>query len=87
MEFLFARIDFVGLSSETKPTKELKNGSTYYEVDTQTLFIWYKGIWYNQNPEVSESRNVENLRKSEELIPEIEEKVEVKKDGNLDSIN
>lgn len=45
MEF---RLDIVGLSDETKPTSGIKDGTTYYTVDTQELFIYYKGDWYNQ---------------------------------------
>jgi hypothetical protein len=41
------RIDIVSLSTETKPTKNLKNGSTLYEVDTASLYIWYEGNWYD----------------------------------------
>lgn len=48
MDFLKCRIDFVLLSSEEKPTEDLKDGSTAYEVDTCKLFIFYKGTWYEQ---------------------------------------
>lgn len=41
-------MDFVGLSSETKETEGISNGSTFYEVDTSKLFIFYKGTWYEQ---------------------------------------
>ena len=73
MEFLNVRIDFVGLSTDTKPTQELRNGSTFYTVDTQELYIWYKGTWYNQNPvettptETTDSDNSENRK--DESIP------------------
>lgn len=51
MNFLNARIDFVGLADEPKPTTEIKNGSTFYTVDTKTLYIFYEGVWYDQTPE------------------------------------
>lgn len=65
MEFLKVRIDFVGLSTDTKPTQELRNGSTFYTVDTQELYIWYKGTWYNQNP--AETTNSDDNRKDESI--------------------
>lgn len=42
------RIDIVGLSTETKPTTGIENGTTYYTVDTQEFYIFYKGTWYKQ---------------------------------------
>jgi hypothetical protein len=48
------RLDIVGLaSSETlPPTTNLEDGSTYYTVDTQELYVLFQGTWYNQtNPE------------------------------------
>lgn len=42
------RIDIVGLSTEDKPTAGIQNGTTYYTVDTQELYIYYKGNWYKQ---------------------------------------
>lgn len=46
-EFI-TRFDFIGLSTESKPT-EVASGSTFYEVDTSTLFIYYKTQWYEQS--------------------------------------
>lgn len=43
-----ARNDFLGLSSEEKPT-QVVDGSTYYEVDTTNFYIYYKGTWYKQD--------------------------------------
>ena len=51
MEF---RLDIVGLSDESKPTSEIEDGTTYYTVDTQELYIFYKGNWYKQGKEESE---------------------------------
>lgn len=45
MEF---RFDFIGLSTDSKPTAKAVDGSTFYEVDTSTFFIFYKGTWYEQ---------------------------------------
>ena len=42
------RLDIVGLSDETKPLTGIENGTTYYTVDTQELYIFYKGTWYKQ---------------------------------------
>jgi hypothetical protein len=48
------RWDFVGLSTDTKPTPEespkVVNGSTYYESDTSKLFVFYKDTWYERKP-------------------------------------
>lgn len=42
-----AQYDLVGLSTDTKPT-DVKNGSTYLEVDTSDFYIFYEGDWYIQ---------------------------------------
>lgn len=47
MEINRFRVDLLGLSSEDKP-ESATNGTTYYEVDTTDLYIWYKGTWYKQ---------------------------------------
>lgn len=43
--------DYIGLSTETKETEGICNGSSYLEVDTATIYIFYKGTWYPQNKE------------------------------------
>lgn len=48
IEFLKTRFDFIGLSSEDKPTDEAVDGSTFYEVDTSKFYIYYKEEWYEQ---------------------------------------
>lgn len=55
------RLDIVILSTETKPTENLKNGSTLYEVDTTKLYVWYNGSWYDEegNAVVEETENTE----------------------------
>ena len=46
------RWDFLGLSTDEKPTPEdsnrVVNGSTFYEVDTSKTFIWYMDRWYEK---------------------------------------
>ena len=40
------KTDYIGLSSETKKTDGVANGSTFHEVDTDKKFIFYCGTWY-----------------------------------------
>ena len=46
------RWDFIGLSTDTKPTpatsEDVTNGSTFYCSDTSKLYIWYKDKWYEK---------------------------------------
>ena len=46
------RWDFIGLSTDTKPTKatskKVTNGSTYYESNTSKLYVWYGNQWYER---------------------------------------
>lgn len=46
------RWDFIGLSSQAKPTKatsdKVTNGSTYYESDTSKLYVFYGNQWYEK---------------------------------------
>lgn len=46
--------DFIGLSSESKPTtgEYVTNGSTFYEADTSKLYIYYGGTWYEKTSSV-----------------------------------
>lgn len=48
------RWDFIGLSTDTKPTKatskKVTNGSTYYESNTSKLYVWYGNQWYERKP-------------------------------------
>ena len=43
------RVDYIGLSTDTKTTDDIVDGSTFWEVDTSTLYIYYEGIWYAQS--------------------------------------
>ena len=42
------RFDYLGLSTDDKPTNEAVNGSTFKEVDTSKLYIFYNGEWYEK---------------------------------------
>lgn len=45
------RWDFIGLSTDSKPTADnprVADGSTYYESDTSKVFVWYKDRWYEK---------------------------------------
>lgn len=45
------RWDFIGLSTDSKPTAsspKVVNGSTFYEADTSKVYIWYKDRWYEK---------------------------------------
>lgn len=53
---LHTRWDFLGLSTEgEKPTPSTStrvvDGSTFFEVDTSKLYIYYKDQWYEIFPE------------------------------------
>lgn len=73
------RVDFVGLSTDTKPSEQLENGSTFYTVDTQELYVYYAGEWYLQAPiETSsdEETPVSNDTKKEIIEEPIEKRQE-----------
>ena len=45
------RWDFIGLSSESKPTADnskVCDGSTFYEADTSKLYFWFGSKWYEK---------------------------------------
>ena len=48
------RWDFIGLSTDEKPTSETSdkvvNGSTYYCSDTSKLYVYCDGAWYERKP-------------------------------------
>lgn len=79
------RLDIVILSTEEKPTVNLKNGSTLYEVDTAKLYVWYKGSWYDEegaevventeNTETNDSNRALKSIQTEEQKEEISEGV------------
>lgn len=69
------RLDFVRLAGEEKPITGVEDGSTLYEVDTQVLYIFYKGTWYNQTNTESEvlynSNEVSDIERLKLDVPEI----------------
>lgn len=72
------RVDFVGLSTDEKPSEQLENGSTYYTVDTQELYIYYEGEWYLQAPieTSSDETQAETNEKKEEVKESIKKIIE-----------
>ena len=48
------RWDFLGLSTESKPTtgENITNGSTFYECDTSKLYVYCNGTWYEKTSSV-----------------------------------
>ena len=45
------RWDFIGLSTDSKPTADnprVADGSTYYESDTSKVYVWYNNQWYEK---------------------------------------
>ena len=69
------RLDFVGLSTDTKPTVQVENGSTYYTVDTQELYVYYAGEWYLQAPIETSSDEETPAENSNEKKEEVKEPV------------
>ena len=59
------RYDFIGLSSDVKPTPstsdKVTDGSTFYEADTSKLYFWTQGQWYNKTSDVQ--TNIERKMK------------------------
>lgn len=37
--------EFVGASTDTKPTVDIPPNSTYWEYDTKTAYVWADGDW------------------------------------------
>lgn len=48
MEYWKHAVDYLRLSTEEKPTENLVDGTTLYEVDTGVFYIYYQGQWYEQ---------------------------------------
>lgn len=61
----FTRWDFLGLSTDAKPTPATSNkvvdGSTFLEVNTSKLFFWTKDRWYQKTSNVQ--TNIERKMK------------------------
>ena len=47
---IYKRSEFFGKSSDTKPTKGVRNADIFYEMDTQTVFLFDEddGVWLAQ---------------------------------------
>ena len=49
------RWDFIGLSTDSKPTADnpkVVDGSTFYEANTSKLFFWTRDRWYEKTSNV-----------------------------------
>ena len=61
----YTRWDFIGLSSESKPTPatsdKVVDGSTFFEADTSHLYFWTKNQWYQKTSDVQ--TNIERKMK------------------------
>ena len=57
------RFDYLGLSTDDKPTEKAVNGSTFKEVDTSKFYIFYNGEWYYKlkKNQPSEEKTGENI--------------------------
>lgn len=59
------RWDFIGLSTEEKPTPLTSNkvvdGSTFFEADTSKLYFWTQNQWYQKTSDVQ--TNIERKMK------------------------
>jgi hypothetical protein len=59
------RWDFIGLSTDEKPTpatsNKVVNGSTFFEADTSKLYFWTNDQWYNKTSDVQ--TNIERKMK------------------------
>lgn len=44
------RSEFYGKSGDTKPTKDVRNADIFYEMDTQTVYLFDEddGVWLAQ---------------------------------------
>jgi len=40
-----ARGKYIGLSTDTKPTDDIQEGSTFHAVDTGAQYVFYDGTW------------------------------------------
>jgi len=52
----YTRFDFIGLSTDVKPTPATSNrvtdGSTFFEADKSELYFWTKNQWYKKTSDV-----------------------------------
>lgn len=54
---------YCGLSTDTKPTTDVPNGSTFYEIDTSDLYMYdlENGTWVKQARGCGESPSLKNV--------------------------
>ena len=61
----YTRWDFIGLSSENKPTPttsdKVVDGSTFFEADTSRLYFWTNNQWDRKTSDVQ--TNIERKMK------------------------
>ena len=65
MKINLYKADLIGLSTESKPTNQI-DGTTYYEVDTMVLYIYYKGTWYKQEESTEETEETTEENSNED---------------------
>lgn len=95
---IMAHFDLIGLSSEAKPTT-VKDGSTYFEVDTSNLYIFYKGTWYLQGEQevssvqnaslnniISTPKELGKIEPAQEIIEPVEETEEIEEPEEVQEI-
>lgn len=46
LNFKSMQYNYVGKSTETKPVTNVPDATTFYEVDTKQMFIFYEGEWF-----------------------------------------
>lgn len=46
MDKMYGGVNYIGKSTEEKPTTGIKNGETLYEVDAKKSYIFYSGEWF-----------------------------------------
>ena len=47
MKKFYGGINYIGKSTEDKPTSGVKDGEGLYEVDTKKSYIFYDGQWWD----------------------------------------
>lgn len=50
-DYTSKKIDYIGLSTDTKITEGITDGSVFFEADTFNVYIFYNGTWYNGEEE------------------------------------
>lgn len=80
------RVDTLKLSTESMPDAEA-DGTTCYEVDTGKFYIYYKGTWYEQGAEDSQTETTKNVADTRELnVADTRELEEIIKEEPIEPI-